>query len=198
MLRIVIASLSVALCLQMWGTISSRFLPWPNVFGKPTLSAPSMVTVSANLSGSTFAPPAQQERTLIATNGDDWPIYAFYRNENLYLSESSQATYLAVNIALGLIVALVVAIIGFEGRAGRRRLAALCLLGLTAILLTDITQGIWMHWPRKYIAVLCTDHFVATVLAAGAATLVLHFWRTERAAADPAATSDAVPGAAAP
>src|SRR5262245_51286934 len=186
MLRITIAALAVALSLQLWGTISSRFLPWPDVYGPQAASpAPDSVALplaaegesaARALQGSTFAPPAREERTLVATNGKYWPIHAYYRARNHYLSENGQLTYLALNISLGVIVALVVAIIGFQGSTGRRRLATLCLLGLAAILVTDISQGIWMHWPRHYVAVLCADHFVAAILGGGAAILVLHCW----------------------
>jgi hypothetical protein len=192
MLRIVITALVVALCLNVWGAISSHVLPWPDVYGPRVMPAPMPISVSAPIqvaeevpslasrvpNGSTFAPPAEEERTLVAASSV-WPVYAYYRDENHFLSENEQLTYLVLNISLGVIVALVVAVLGLNSREGWRRLAALCALGLAAILVMDVAQGIWMQWPRHYVAVLCADHLGAAVLAGGAAIVVLHFWKAE-------------------
>jgi hypothetical protein len=145
-----------------------------------TNEAPIDVSGSARVSnGSTFAPPAAEPDTLMAASTSAWPVYAYYRDKNHYLSENGQLTYLALNISLGVIVALVVAVLGFDNREARRRLALLSLLGLAAILVSDIVQGIWMDWPRHYVAVLCADHVGAAVLAGAAAVVVLHLWRYE-------------------
>jgi hypothetical protein len=140
--------------------------------------------------GSTFAPPAPSDPSLLATNGKSWPIVAFQRGGDQPTGSTSQAAYLSVNLAIGLICSLIVALLGAEGRLGMRRWLLLCLLGGFLILLTDVAQGIWMHWPTRYIAVLCTDHMVATVLAGGCAILVLHFWRTDRSSIRPVSPSE--------
>ena len=206
MLRIVITALVVALCLNAWGAISSRVLPWPEVYGPPVVLLPPAAVTADTLSfgdnsstasrvpnGSTFAPPVEEERTLVATSGG-WPVYAYYRDKNHFLTENEQLTYLGLNISLGVIVALVIAVLGLNSREGWRRLTALCLLGLASILVTDVAQGIWMQWPRQYIAVLCADHLGAAVLAGGAAILVLHFWKTDFGGAAPSKPAVATPG----
>lgn len=196
MLRYIVATITVAICLQTWGAVSSRLLPWPNVYGMMPLAA---VPFSASKempaaealddqpvhgdvptyepkNGSTFAPPAEDGQ-LIATNTDAWPLYAFGRDDDQPRTDGAQAAYFAVNLALGVIAVLVVALLGRHEKRALRRLSLIGLVGLFVILLTDVTQGIWMHWPAKYIAVLCTDHLVATLLAGGVAIVVLHLWQ---------------------
>jgi hypothetical protein len=137
--------------------------------------------------GSMFAPPANDD-PLIAANGDAWPLYAFGRDDDQPRTDAAQTAYFAVNLALGLIAVLVVALVGWHEKVALRRLSLIGLVGLFVILLTDVTQGIWMHWPAKYIAVLSTDHLVATLIAGGVATLVLHLWQDRAKAATSAAS----------
>lgn len=196
MLRYVVAIVTVAVCLQTWGAISSRVLPWPNVYGLMPLAAlpfsaskdmPAAEALDQEAmaddiptyepkNGSTFAPPAV-EGPLIAANGDTWPLYAFGRDDDQPRTDVAQTAYFAVNLALGVIAVLVVALVGRHEKVALRHWSLIGLVGLFVILLTDVTQGIWMHWPAKYIVVLCTDHLVATLLAGGVAILILHLWK---------------------
>jgi hypothetical protein len=196
MLRYVVAIVTVAVSLQTWGAISSRVLPWPNVYGLMPLAAvplsvskemPAAETLDGEpvaddvpayepKNGSTFAPPAD-EGQLIAANGDAWPLYAFGRDDDQPRTDGAQTAYFAVNLALGVVAVLVVALIGRHEKVAFRRWSLIGLVGLFVILLTDVTQGIWMHWPAMYIVVLSTDHLVATLLAGGVAILILHLWQ---------------------
>jgi hypothetical protein len=207
MLRYIVAIVTVALCLQTWGAVSSRILPWPNVYGMmplaavpfsaskelPAADALDGETVADEVpayepkNGSTFAPPANDE-PLIAANGDAWPLYAFGRDDDQPQTGGAQTAYFAVNLALGAIAVLVVALVGRHEKVALRRWSLIGLVGLFVILLTDVTQGIWMHWPATYIAVLCTDHLVATLLAGGVAALILHLWQDRARSATSAAS----------
>lgn len=197
MTRLIVAALAAALLLQGWGLLSSRLLPWPDVYGRMPLPATSVLSLSREMpprtprddepdefapfpAGSTFAPPAPAPNALVAANGNDWPIYAFGRREQA-LSGNAASAYLALNVALGVIAALAAALVLRERRAVWQRIGLLLLAVVFIVLLTDATHAIWMHWPVAYSAVLLTDHLVAAVLAGGTALAILALWPPERA-----------------
>ncbi len=197
MTRLIVAALAAALLLQGWGLLSSRVLPWPDVYGRMPLPATSVITLSRELpprtkggelpddleplpAGSTFAPPAPDSVALVAASGNDWPIYAFGRRDQA-LSGDAASAYLALNVALGVIAALAAALVLRERRAIWQRIGLLLLAVVFIVLLTDVTHAIWMHWPIAYSAVLLTDHLVAAVLAGGTALAILALWPPERA-----------------
>jgi hypothetical protein len=199
MTRLIVAALAAALLLQGWGLLSSRLLPWPDVYGQMPLPATNVITLSRELpprtssdeasdelaplpAGSTFAPPAPDTDSLVAANGNDWPIYAFGRRDQA-LSGNSALAYLTLNVTLGVIAALAAALVLRERGAIWQCIGLLLLAIVFIVLLTDVTHAIWMHWPVSYSAVLLTDHLVAAVLAGGAALAILALWPPERAVA---------------
>ena len=119
-----------------------------------------------------------------------WPLYAFQRDTLGPPSHTAASAYFVLNICIGVVAVLVVALMQREQGSSRRRLALLGLIALLLILVTDVTQGIWMEWPTQYIFALCADHFVAVLLALGVATGVL-FLFARFAPAEPASSSAA-------
>jgi hypothetical protein len=172
MTKFLVAALAAALMLQGWGMLSSRLLPWPDVYGQTPLAMSFPPPA-----GSTFAPPAPSNNALVAANSDHWPIYAFGRRDSALTSDAA-AAYLGLNVALGLIAAIASVIVLRERRAIGQRIGLLLLAVVFIILLTDVTHAIWMRWPLGYSVILLTDHLVATVLAGGMALAVLALWRT--------------------
>jgi hypothetical protein len=205
MTRFLVAALAAALMLQAWGLLSSRLLPWPDVYGRMPLPVSGVITTSRVLPsrldaddgsgltppiGSTFAPPAPVDASLVAANSDAWPIYAFGRRNESAAAHAS-LTYLGLNVTLGIIAAVAAALVLREGRSFWNRTGQGALAVLFLILLTDVTHALLMEWPLAYSAVLLTDHLVAIVLAGGSALTVQAAWRSTRtpaAASDPAGT----------
>ena len=141
-------------------------------------------------SRSSFGPPPPPSDELLADNSNMWPLYAFQRDTGGPPTPSAASAYFVLNICIGIVAVFVVALMQREQGSGKRRLALLGLLALLLILVTDVTQGIWMEWPSRYIFALCADHFVAVLLALGVATgvLFLFAWFSP---AEPARSSSA-------
>ena len=127
---------------------------------------------------SSFGPPPDPSDELLADNSKLWPLYVFQRDAIGPPTHSAASAYFVLNICIGVVAVFVVALLQREQGSGRRRMALLGLVALLLILVTDVTQGIWMEWPSPYIFALCADHFVAVLLALGVAAgvLILFAW----------------------
>lgn len=201
MLRFTVAALVVAISLQAWGEISSRLLPWPTAKGRRIVPVPLEIEPSGrNLDeavpvlqesvpvGSSFAPPQVESGNLLAANSPDWPLHAFQRTPHGPPTYQAASAHFVLNIVLGLVAVLLVAAVSGQQRSSLRRLGILVLSAVFLVLMTDVSQGLWMEWPESYTTVLAIDHGVGTLLAGLIAAGVLWLWKVRvKSAAQPAA-----------
>jgi hypothetical protein len=206
MLRIIAAALVVALSLHVWGEVSSRLLPWPDSPNRRLAAArPEVPSGGRNLhdavaileaefpTDSSFSPPRTSSDSLLASNSEDWPLHAFRRVPYGLPTARAAMAQFALHIVLGLVTVLLVAALLGEQHLSLRRIGILALIALFLVLLTDVTHGLWMEWPVRYIAVLSADHGGATVLASATASGILWLWPKARQslAAKPAGQREA-------
>jgi hypothetical protein len=172
-------------------------LPWPTAGSRRVVLMPLEATPpgrnledsiaqvqSTAPAGSSFAPTRPDPDELLAASSTDWPLYAFQRGPH-GLPPRSASAYLTLNILIGLVAALLVAVVFREQHLNLRRVSILALIALFLVLLTDVSHGLWMEWPIRYIVVLSTDHAVGALLAAGTAGGVLGLWKVHGKTRDP-------------
>jgi hypothetical protein len=184
MKRILYAAIAGGLALQLWSAFSTAVLPWPaQASGRlppPTLTASYAFSVERSEGEPDESLKSPIGRTSPApeplVQSDSTPPSAFSRATVVHVDWETYMLGLGMDLAIGLLAALAVLAMP-EQTHWSRKLAFLLIGGAFAVLLGDLSQAWAMHWPLRYSALVCVDHFGAVLCVAAASFLAMRWSR---------------------
>ena len=177
-MRIVLAAIVTGLALHAWGWVSAKWLPWPTPPSGPLVATPFTAPVPLPLFARTDPRIADVmsdpdfEPTASDIAAASMPP-AFSRPATPPLNQRITTASVLVNLAIGLVAAVTVAVIRRESKDCFFKITLLALFGVLCILITDVSASVWMSWPIEYTVVACVDHMLSMAIAGSIATVFL-------------------------
>lgn len=177
-MRIILAAIVTGLALHAWGWVSAQWLPWPTPRSGPLVATPFSATAGLPLYARTDPRAADVmsdsdfEPTALDVASSSMPT-AFARPGTPPLNQRITTASVFVNLAIGLVAAVAVAVIRSESKNCIFKISLLALFGVLCILITDVSASVWMSWPVEYTAVACADHLLSMAIAGSIATVFL-------------------------
>lgn len=174
MTRIILAALSGAVVLFVWGMVSWTVLDWHTATFSTMPDEPAVVTSLASQlpqSGVYFFPAMPEQGTPEAM--DDWAArhrrgpygLLFYHAQGADpMTPATFATGFALNLVVALIVAWVLSLTRASHTTLISRMGIALLLGLLIAVPADLMPWNWMHFHAHYSLTNAADHVIGILL----------------------------------